>query len=127
MAKIGKSFSRGRTKQTVMEVMANRKRGLKTTIPAQTKTMTPEQAQAEIDAWVNSPEFAEECRKEEKQKRAEERRLGHEAELEAAREQRRRNEVAARRLPKHLDIAVMSNEERSATMGAPHSIFHNVK
>src|SRR6266852_2119426 len=70
-----------------------KKRGSKpATSPAQTKTTTPEQAQAAFDAWINSPEFAEECRKaEEKEKRAEERRLAREAELEAAREERRRN------------------------------------
>ena len=35
---------------------------------------------SEFDAWINSPEFAEECRKaEEKEERSEERRLAREA------------------------------------------------
>jgi hypothetical protein len=73
MTKIRKSFTHGRTKQAVMD----RKRVLKpATSPVQTKTTIPQLSQADIDAMINSPEFIEESRKqEEKQKRAEERRL----------------------------------------------------
>ena len=94
MAKTRESFSLGRTKQVVIEVMANRKRGLKkAAIPVQTITTSPLQlSEADIDAMINSPEFNEENRKrEEKRKRAEERRLAREAKREAEREERRRN------------------------------------
>jgi hypothetical protein len=106
MAKIRKSFSHDRTRQAVMEREANRKRGLKpTTSPAQ-KRMTPEEEQAflaafkqrqaetdaYINAYINSPEFAEKCRKdEEKHKRTEERRVAREAKRQAEREERRQN------------------------------------
>ena len=85
-----------------MEREAKRKRGLKsTTSPAQ-KRMTPEekqtflaafkQRQAETDAYINSPEVIEYCRKaDEKEKRKEERRLAREAKREAEREERRQN------------------------------------
>ena len=47
---------------------------------------------SKFDAWINSPEFAEECRQaEEKERRAEERRLARDAKLAAEREERRRN------------------------------------
>jgi hypothetical protein len=77
-----------------MDVMANRKRGLKkATIPVQTKTTTPLQlSEADIDAIINSPEFVELCRQdEEKKRRTEERRLARETKREAERDGRRRN------------------------------------
>lgn len=56
MAKIRKSFTHGRAKDAVLNM---KKRGSKpATSPAQTKTTTPEQAQAAFDASINSPEFS---------------------------------------------------------------------
>jgi hypothetical protein len=48
------------------------------------KTTSAAELKSEIDAWINFPQFAEECRQaEEKEKRAEERRLAREAKLAA--------------------------------------------
>ncbi|MCA1376474.1 MULTISPECIES: hypothetical protein [unclassified Bradyrhizobium] len=93
MAKKRKSFSHGRAKEAVLKVRGS------LTLRPRPKPKTPEEIKADIErsnAWLeeylNSPEFAEECRKaEEKEKRREERRLAREAERAAAREERRRN------------------------------------
>ena len=96
MAKIRKSFTHGRSKQAVAERRSSltlRPR------PKPPKPKTPEEIQADIarsNAWLEeylkSPEFAEECRKdEEKKRRKEERERAREAVRQAAREERRRN------------------------------------
>jgi hypothetical protein len=88
------TFSHRSTKQAIMDAMARRGKPRPTPTPKTLEELEAERqsVQACIDAWLNSPEFAEECRKdEEKQKRAEQRRLDREAKREAAREERRRN------------------------------------
>ncbi|MEY9741223.1 hypothetical protein ABIF65_000597 [Bradyrhizobium japonicum] len=96
MAKKRKSFSHGRAKEAVLEM-----RGSLTLRPRPKppRPKTPEEIKVDIErsnAWLeeylNSPEFAEECRKaEEKEKRREKRRLARETERAAARGERRRN------------------------------------
>jgi hypothetical protein len=80
MAKIRKSFSHGRSKQAIVEMAGKRGSPTLKPQPTQPKPKTPEEIRADIErsnAWLdehlNSPEFAEECRKaEEKEKRREE-------------------------------------------------------
>lgn len=95
MAKIRKSFTHGRSKQ----VVAERRSSLTLRRPKPPKPKTSEEIQPDIERcnvwlekYLNSPEFAEECRKaDEKERRKEERERARQAASQAACEERRRN------------------------------------